>query len=258
MSFIRSLRRHFARPLPPSNPPELINSAGIPYENADPTISAAEQPDLARRMAADDSDDRLQRYETLFSEEDLRQYREGGYNPVALGDIYKERYTIIRKLGFGQASTVWLAFDSRYLYSMRDATGFLLAGLSLTGPRLNNHVTLKILKADRYCSTRSRDQLKVLQYIRSKDCNHPGRENCIDFLDSFTHSGPYGTHMCMVSEPMYQDLASLTLISGDWKLPLIIVKEISRQLLLALDYLHTSCKMIHTGKRSINPFSYQC
>jgi len=35
----------------------------------------------------------------------------GGYHPVAIGEKYKERYTIEKKLGWGHFSTVWLASD---------------------------------------------------------------------------------------------------------------------------------------------------
>ena len=35
----------------------------------------------------------------------------GGYHPVRLGDLYNSRYSVIRKLGWGHFSTVWLAWD---------------------------------------------------------------------------------------------------------------------------------------------------
>lgn len=35
----------------------------------------------------------------------------GGYHPVRLGDLYNERYNVIRKLGWGYFSTVWLCWD---------------------------------------------------------------------------------------------------------------------------------------------------
>jgi len=38
-------------------------------------------------------------------------YQPGGYHPVHLGDVYRERYRVINKLGFGTYSTVWLARD---------------------------------------------------------------------------------------------------------------------------------------------------
>ena len=37
----------------------------------------------------------------------------GGYHPVHIGELYKEgRYTVIRKLGWGHFSTVWLVKDA--------------------------------------------------------------------------------------------------------------------------------------------------
>jgi hypothetical protein len=45
-------------------------------------------------------------------EEDLEDYRPGGYHPVHIGDAFKDgRYVIVRKLGWGHFSTVWLARD---------------------------------------------------------------------------------------------------------------------------------------------------
>lgn len=35
----------------------------------------------------------------------------GGYHPVKIGDLFKERYHVVRKLGWGHFSTVWLCWD---------------------------------------------------------------------------------------------------------------------------------------------------
>ena len=35
----------------------------------------------------------------------------GGYHPVYTGDVYNDRYTVVKKLGWGHFSTVWLAVD---------------------------------------------------------------------------------------------------------------------------------------------------
>ena len=35
----------------------------------------------------------------------------GGYHPVKVGDLYHNRYHVIRKLGWGHFSTVWLCWD---------------------------------------------------------------------------------------------------------------------------------------------------
>ncbi|KDQ06509.1 hypothetical protein BOTBODRAFT_121406 [Botryobasidium botryosum FD-172 SS1] len=48
----------------------------------------------------------------LQREEPLVEYRPGGYHPINVGDLFKRRYRVIRKLGWGNASTIWLAEDS--------------------------------------------------------------------------------------------------------------------------------------------------
>lgn len=46
-------------------------------------------------------------------EEDLEDYRPGGYHPVNIGDDFNVgRYVVVRKLGWGHFSTVWLARDN--------------------------------------------------------------------------------------------------------------------------------------------------
>lgn len=35
----------------------------------------------------------------------------GGYHPVKIGDLFNGRYHVIRKLGWGHFSTVWLCWD---------------------------------------------------------------------------------------------------------------------------------------------------
>lgn len=49
-------------------------------------------------------------------EEDLEDYRPGGYHPINIGDEFSNgRYMIVRKLGWGHFSTVWLARDNTYV-----------------------------------------------------------------------------------------------------------------------------------------------
>ena len=46
-----------------------------------------------------------------IEEETLRDYVAAEYYPTRIGEVIKERYQIIGKLGFGSTSTVWLARD---------------------------------------------------------------------------------------------------------------------------------------------------
>ena len=48
-------------------------------------------------------------------EEDWEDYVKGGYHPVHIGDTFSDgRYIVVRKLGWGHFSTVWLARDIKY------------------------------------------------------------------------------------------------------------------------------------------------
>lgn len=50
-------------------------------------------------------------------EEDWEDYVKGGYHPVKIGDSFSDgRYTVVRKLGWGHFSTVWLANDTKYVF----------------------------------------------------------------------------------------------------------------------------------------------
>ena len=44
-------------------------------------------------------------------QEDSKDYCKGGYHPVNLGQVYNDRYHVVRKLGWGHFSTVWLCWD---------------------------------------------------------------------------------------------------------------------------------------------------
>lgn len=49
-----------------------------------------------------------------LNQEEPNDYGRGGLHRVKLGDKFNnQRYTILRKIGYGQYSTVWLAFDSK-------------------------------------------------------------------------------------------------------------------------------------------------
>ncbi|KAG8861861.1 serine/threonine protein kinase, CMGC group [Serendipita sp. 411] len=50
----------------------------------------------------------------LDEEEDWEDYKPGGYHPVHIGDEFSDgRYVVVRKLGWGHFSTVWLARDKK-------------------------------------------------------------------------------------------------------------------------------------------------
>lgn len=46
-----------------------------------------------------------------IDEETLSDYVASQYHPTRIGEVIKERYQVVNKLGFGSTSTAWLARD---------------------------------------------------------------------------------------------------------------------------------------------------
>jgi serine/threonine-protein kinase SRPK3 len=69
----------------------------------------------------------------------------------------------------------------------------------------------------------------------------------LHLLEQFNHGGPNGDHVCLVSDVLGHHLNFQAAKYEDGRLPVKAIKEITRQLLLGLDFLHTECGIIHTG-----------
>jgi serine/threonine-protein kinase SRPK3 len=117
---------------------------------------------------------------------------------------------------------------------------------------MSRHVALKVVKsAPRYTET-ALDEIKLLQKLISADPTHPGRAHVISFLDHFKHKGPNGTHVCMVFEVLGENLLGLIKRHQQKGVPAHVVKQISKQILLGLDYMHRQCGIIHTDLKPEN------
>jgi hypothetical protein len=57
------------------------------------------------------------RAEELTFEEPLSDYDIGGYHRASIGDLLASRYRILRKVGWGVYSTVWLVRDEMFVSS---------------------------------------------------------------------------------------------------------------------------------------------
>ena len=87
---------------------------------------------------------------------------------------------------------------------------------------------------------------------------HPGRLHIVSFLDSFDHIGPEDTHVCIVFEPLGENLLSLIERNKKKGVPVTLVKTIARQVLLGLEYLHDECDLVHTDIKPENICAYLC
>jgi len=148
-------------------------------------------------------------------EESAEQYCPGGYHPMYPGMTLNNRYTVKRKLGFGQHSTVWLATDGRGTKS----------------------VAIKILTASR-SQDPDLEELRLLNLLRNADALHCGFSHVLTPLDFFRLDGPNGNHLCLVTELMGMDLTTLQRGFEGGKLPMHLAMQVARQMLLGLDFIH--------------------
>ncbi|CAL1608402.1 unnamed protein product [Knipowitschia caucasica] len=163
-------------------------------------------------------------------QEDPNDYCRGGYHNVKIGDLYNQKYHVIRKLGWGHFSTVWLAWDVQE----------------------KRFVAMKVVKSAEHYTETAMDEIKLLKSVRNTDPNDPNRERVVQLLDDFKISGVNGTHVCMVFEVLGYHLLKWIIKSNYQGLPLPCVKSIIKQVLQGLDYLHTRCKIIHTDIKPEN------
>uniref|UniRef100_A0A8D0CG39 non-specific serine/threonine protein kinase n=1 Tax=Scleropages formosus TaxID=113540 RepID=A0A8D0CG39_SCLFO len=163
-------------------------------------------------------------------QEDPADYCKGGYHPVKIGDLFNGRYHVIRKLGWGHFSTVWLCWD-------------------IQGKRF---VAMKVVKSAQHYTETALDEIKLLRCVRESDPRDPNKDMVVQLIDDFKISGVNGIHVCMVFEVLGHHLLKWIIKSNYQGLPLACVKSIIRQVLQGLDYLHSKCKIIHTDIKPEN------
>ena len=142
-----------------------------------------EEEDMEDMVVASDDEDQ---------QEDASDYIKGGYHPVKVGDVFENRYHVIRKLGWGHFSTVWLCWDIT----------------------LKRFVALKVVKSACHYTETALDEIKLLKAVRTSDSKDSYREKVIQILDDFKITGVNGTHVCMVFEVLGYNLLKLIIRSN--------------------------------------------
>ncbi|KAI3328882.1 serine protein kinase [Xylariaceae sp. AK1471] len=162
------------------------------------------------------------RFNTITSPcEWVEDYRPGGYHPVLLGDVFHNgQYKVIRKLGEGSYSTVWLARDLRN----------------------NIYVAIKIQVSEISGSTNESQILRHLNHVAPD-----GAKYITQLISEFDHRGPNGVHKCLIFEPMGPSVNSMVEELPQFKprtmemqvrYPPWMAKSILKQSLQALAFLH--------------------
>lgn len=102
----------------------------------------------------------------------------------------------------------------------------------------------------------------AINQAQQLDPMHEGISFVRSPLDNFEIANPKGGfHLCLVHEPMREPLTIYQRRFEDHVTPLPLGKLDLRFLLQGLDYLHTRCRIVHTGEfdarftRPLNVFS---
>ncbi|KAK4133834.1 CMGC protein kinase [Trichocladium antarcticum] len=163
----------------------------------------------------------------IVEEEQFDAFKTGQYYPVKIGDVYHRKYQVLGKLGFGTTSTVWLA---RNLIERK-------------------HVALKIYTRD----ANDGDELRIYETLANAGRSHPGYRHVRTALDTFRLDMPGGaTHACLVQTPMWDSFRDLASRNPTGRFTEHLLKAALVQLFLALDFLHSECRLIHTDIKADN------
>ncbi|KAK7433358.1 hypothetical protein QQZ08_000298 [Neonectria magnoliae] len=165
-----------------------------------------------------------------IEEELIPDYNPSRYYPIRIGEVLRDRYQIVGKLGFGASSTVWLARD-------------------LDGRR---HVALKLFVHSKSMGEQLDNELTMYKRISASWAKHPGRGAVRELLDSFDVTGPDGSHRCLVHPPLWESVLTFLHRNPVGRLPAPVLAFVLRRLFLALDFLHTECQIIHTDIKADN------
>ncbi|KAF1961633.1 kinase-like protein [Byssothecium circinans] len=137
----------------------------------------------------------------------------------------------------GTTSTVWLAQDVRWRWGSKPC------------------VAIKINACTSHNGAAARHELEISNHIASEKSDESGHRYVRTVEDSFEISGPNGSHLCLVFEPMREPIWLLRRKLGTDKVTrdfLPFFKLYVIVLLDGLDYLHTKCSIIHTDLKLDN------
>lgn len=90
-------------------------------------------------------------------------------------------------------------------------------------------------------------EITIYKKFEQLDSSHPGRRYVRTMLDSFQIQGPQGYHQCLVHRPLWQSMFSLQHRNPRHRFTEQLLRAMLLHLFVALDYVHSSCHLIHTG-----------
>lgn len=172
------------------------------------------------------------KYKFVEDVERLDYYVPGGYHPTMLGDeLCSGRYVIVHKLGFGCSATTWLAEDTTERRRL---------------------VALKISTAE---SANRMHELEILSRLTKAESDLPGKSIVQNVLDSFTVSGPNGSHRCLITEAARLNLNEMKEYPYHRLIHLPAARAIVTQLVLGVQFIHSQ-GIVHGGESTSSKHFY--
>lgn len=115
---------------------------------------------------------------------------------------------------------------------------------------------MKVVKSAKHYTETAIDEIKLLERVAEADPKSLGARYVTAVVDHFMVNGSNGTHVCMTFEVLGENLLSLIKRYKSRGIPMNLVKQIAKQMLLGLDYLHRKCGIIHTDLKPENVLMY--
>ncbi|KAL6307087.1 CMGC/SRPK protein kinase [Sparassis latifolia] len=161
----------------------------------------------------------------LVEEETWERYRPDEFYPVRIGEVFKSKYQVVGKLGYGGYATVWLCRD--------------LAE--------HRHVALKIGT----CHALS-GELSASNYLRTIKTSHVGSSLVREMLDEFEVTSHNQKYQAIIYSPLAITLRGFRKMLPTKSLPVALLRSVLKHVFLALDFLHTEARVIHTDIQEKN------
>lgn len=93
-------------------------------------------------------------------------------------------------------------------------------------------------------------EMAILERLSTANRVHFGFQHVTPLLHHFEVESDKGRHLCLCTEVLGSNLQELRGDQPNRRFSLPTTKRIVKQILSALNYLHTECGIIHTGKSS--------